>query len=96
MDKSAYVYILASDRNGTLYTGVTSGLVKRVYDHKQKLVDGFTKKYRVNKLVYFETFDDIESAIVREKQIKHWPRQWRIKLIEKNNPEWIDLYDQII
>jgi putative endonuclease len=96
MDKSAYVYILASDRNGTLYTGVTSGLVKRVYDHKQKLVDGFTKKYRVNKLVYFETFDSIEQAIIREKQIKHWPRQWRIKLIEKNNPEWIDLYDQII
>ncbi len=91
-----YVYILASKRNGTLYIGVTSDLVKRVYEHKNNLVDGFTKKYHVHKLVYYELTDDINSAITREKQVKKWKRAWKIELIEKSNPEWKDLYFELI
>ena len=87
-----YIYILANKRNGTLYIGVTSNLVKRVYEHKNNIIDGFTKKYSIHKLVYYEITDDIESAIRREKQLKKWNRKWKINLIEKNNPEWIDLY----
>ncbi len=87
-----YVYILASKRNGTLYIGVTSNLIKRVYEHKKNLVDGFTKKYNIYKLVYYEITDDAESAIRREKQLKKWNRKWKINLIENSNPEWIDLY----
>ena len=79
-----------------LYTGVTSGLIKRVYEHKNKLADGFTKKYNVNKLVYYEIFGDIMSAIEREKQIKGWVRKKKIALIEKENPEWKDLYEGIL
>lgn len=90
----SFVYILASKRNGTLYTGVTSGLIKRTYEHKNSLIDGFTKKYGIHKLVYFEVFDDIKEAIKREKQIKKWNRAWKIRLIEKNNPTWQDLYDK--
>lgn len=86
-----YVYILASKKNGTLYIGVTDDLIKRVWQHKNKLVDGFTKKYNVGKLVYFEITNDIRSAIMREKRIKKWNRQWKIELIEKNNPGWEDL-----
>ncbi len=89
-----YVYILASKKNGTLYTGVTDNLIKRVWQHKNKLVDGFTKKYNIDKLVYFEITDDIRSAILREKRIKKWNRQWKIELIKKNNPEWKDLYEE--
>ena len=89
--KTYYVYITASKRNGTLYIGVTSNLKKRIYEHKESLVDGFTKKYNVDKLVYFEMTNDINSAIQREKQLKKWKREWKIKLIEKN-PYWIDLY----
>ncbi len=81
----AYVYMLASDRNGTLYVGVTSELVQRVYQHKSKLADGFTSRYNVNKLVWFEQSDSIESAIAREKQRKAWKRAWKIELIEKSN-----------
>ena len=92
----AYVYIMASKKYGTLYTGVTSGLVKRVYEHKHDLADGFTKKYQIHNLVYFEPHDDILSAIQREKQIKKWNRQWRINLVEKKNPDWRDLYDEIV
>ncbi len=91
-----YVYLLASKRNGTLYVGVTSDLIKRVYEHKDNLVGGFTKKYNVHNLVYFETTEDINSAIIREKQLKKWKRAWKIELIEKNNPEWRDLYFELI
>jgi putative endonuclease len=93
--KKFYVYILASKRNGTLYIGVTSSLVARTYQHKNDLVNGFSKKYRVHQLVYFEEHDNVEGAIMREKQIKKWNRQWKLRLIEANNPEWNDLYDEI-
>ena len=91
-----YVYLLASKRNGTLYIGVTSELIKRVYEHKNNLVEGFTQKYKVHNLVYYETTDDINSAITREKQLKKWKRTWKMELIEKNNPEWRDLYSELI
>jgi len=96
VEKLPCVYILASKRNGTLYTGVTSDLVKRVYEHKNGLADGFTKKYRVHHLVYFELHEDMNAAISREKQIKKWNRAWKLELIETNNPEWKDLYEDII
>ena len=91
-----YVYMLASQRNGTLYVGVTSNLIKRVYEHKNNSVGGFTQKYDVHRLVYFESTDDINSAIRREKQIKKWNRNWKIELIEKNNPDWKDLYFDLL
>lgn len=94
--KNYYVYIMASDKNGTLYIGVTSDLLKRSFEHKHGLAAGFTKKYDVHKLVYFETTTDINSAITREKQLKKWRRQWKISLIEKENPNWDDLYDHFI
>ncbi len=90
--KSYYVYILASKRNGTLYIGVTGDLIKRVYEHKQGLVEGFTKKYDVKILIYFEETNDVNTAIQREKQLKKWNRSWKIRLIEESNPEWKDLY----
>jgi putative endonuclease len=93
--KDYYVYILCSERNGTLYIGVTSKLAKRVYEHKNDLVDGFTKKYNVHNLAWYEIHGDIETAITREKQIKKWKRDWKINLIEKYNPDWDDLYDSI-
>jgi len=91
-----YVYILASKRNGTLYIGVTRDLTKRVYEHKQGLVEGFTQKYNVHRLVYFETTNDINEAIHREKCLKKWNRSWKIKLIEENNPDWKDLYGSLM
>lgn len=91
----SYVYILSSGKNGTLYIGVTSNLIKRVYEHKQNLVAGFTKDYKVHRLVYYEIFDTIEVPILREKQMKKWDRSWKIKLIEKLNSGWQDLYDLI-
>ena len=94
--KSYFVYIIASKRNGTLYIGVTNDLVKRVYEHKQGLVEGFTKKYKVDRLVFFEETNDVESAIIREKQMKKWNRKWKIELIEKQNPEWKDLYEGMV
>ena len=94
--KTYFVYIIASKRNGTLYIGVTSNIVKRVYEHKNKLVEGFTKKYNVRVLLHYETIEDIISAMTREKQLKKWKRQWKIELIEKNNPNWRDLYYDII
>ena len=90
-----YVYIMASAKNGTLYTGVTNDLVRRVHEHKHGLMKGFTSRYSVHRLVYFEAFDDIAWAIQREKNIKHWRRDWKVALIEGSNPEWIDLYDGI-
>jgi len=93
--KSYYIYILASKRNGTLYIGVTNNLMKRVYEHKKDLADGFTKKYNVHKLVYYEQTSDIDSAINREKQLKKWNRTWKLKLIEEGNPKWEDLYNDL-
>ena len=86
------VYILASRRNGTLYTGVTSNLVKRVHEHRLETSGGFTSRYHVHRLVYFECCTDVSSAIAREKHLKKWRRQWKLRLIEKSNPEWDDLY----
>ena len=94
--KQGYVYILFNKRNGTLYTGVTSDIVKRIYEHKNKLVDGFSKKYEVDKLGYYEIFDDITQAIEREKQIKSGTRKKKLDLIESINPNWQDLYYKII
>ena len=96
MEKQFYVYILASKRNGTLYTGVTSDLIQRVWQHKHHMVEGFTKKYRVKKLVYYEVHDNAESAMTREKRIKKWRRKWKLRLIEEKNPQWTDLYDEIV
>jgi putative endonuclease len=90
-----YVYIMASKRNGTLYIGVTNDLVRRVYEHRDELADGFTKKYGVKDLVYFESHDDIARALQREKNLKRWRRAWKIDLIEMANPDWHDLYDTI-
>ena len=91
-----YVYILASKRNGTLYVGVTKDLVRRVYEHKHDLVEGFTRKYQVHDLVYFEQTEDVLAAITREKQIKKWNRAWKLDLIEKTNKDWRDLYETIV
>jgi putative endonuclease len=90
-----YVYILASRKHGTLYIGVTSDLVGRVYQHKTTAVRGFSSRYGVHLLVWFECYDDPISAITREKELKKWRRDWKINLIERTNPEWIDLYDSI-
>jgi putative endonuclease len=94
--KQYYVYILTNKNNVTLYTGVTNNLIRRIYEHKNNLVEGFSKKYHLHKLVYFESTSDIRSAIEREKRIKTWHRKWKIELIEKENPEWIDLYEGLI
>jgi putative endonuclease len=94
--KQYYVYILASKKNGTLYIGVTSDLVKRIYEHKNNLVEGFSKEYNVHSLVYYELHQEIEKAILREKQMKKWNRKWKMRLIEEKNPEWKDLYNEIV
>lgn len=86
-----YVYILASQRNGTLYTGLTNDLERRVLEHKQKVVKGFTAKYNVNLLVYFEEYESVDEAVLREKRMKKWKRVWKLELIEKKNPKWNDL-----
>ena len=96
MDKQPVVYILASKRNGTLYIGVTSDLAKRVWAHKNDMVEGFTKKYGVHLLVWYEPHETMESAIKREKSIKEWKRTWKLRLVESANPEWRDLYDRIV
>ncbi|MGE5174590.1 MAG: GIY-YIG nuclease family protein [Betaproteobacteria bacterium] len=93
--KNFYVYILCSKRNGTLYTGVTSNLVKRVYEHKNNLADGFTKKYKIHHLVWYEAHQSAESAITREKQIKEWKRAWKLQMIEETNSSWKDPYEEI-
>ena len=93
--KFGYIYLLANKTNTVIYTGVTKDLQKRIYEHKQKLIDGFTKKYNVNKLVYYEIFDDIESAIAREKQIKAGSRKKKINLIKSINPEFRNLYEEL-
>ena len=91
-----FVYILASKRNGTLYIGVTNNLLKRVYEHKNDLIGGFTKKYYIHNLVYYEVYRNISDAINREKRMKKWKRQWKIELIEETNPQWRDLYSDIM
>ena len=93
---SYYVYIMASRRNGTLYVGVTNNLARRVYEHKNNLVEGFTKKYGVHRLVYYEQYQDITSALQREKQMKKWNREWKINRIREQNPDWKDLYGIIV
>jgi len=96
MKKQATVYILASEYNGTLYIGVTSNLIQRIWQHRIDLVEGFTKKYTVHSLVYYELHENIQTAILREKQLKKWNRQWKINLIKKFNPTWKDLWQELI
>lgn len=96
MDKQPAVYILASEYNGTLYIGVTSNLIQRIWQHKNDLVEGFTEKYGVHSLVYYELCDQMVTAIEREKQLKKWNRQWKIDLIEKANPTWKDLWEELV
>lgn len=90
------MYILASKRNGTLYIGVTNDLERRLYEHRNNLIEGFTNKYNVHHLVYYEDVNDIQAALQREKQLKRWTRKWKIELIEKANPEWRDLAEDFI
>lgn len=96
MEKNGYVYIMASSRNGTLYIGVTSDLVKRAYEHREGVLEGFTKRYGCKLLVWFEVHDGIESAILREKQMKEWRRGWKLRLIEASNPNWDDLFSSLV
>ena len=96
MKREPCVYILASRRNGTLYVGVTSNIVKLVWEHKNDVGEGFTKRYRVHTLVWCEVHNSMESAIVREKNIKDWKRRWKLELIERMNPDWRDLYEELI
>jgi putative endonuclease len=93
--KTFFVYIMASKKNGTLYIGMTNNLIRRVYEHKNNMNEGFTKKYSVHRLVYYEPITDVNAAIKREKQMKKWKRQWKIELIEKENSNWDDLYEQL-
>jgi putative endonuclease len=95
MGKQYYVYILASALGGSLYVGVTNDLVRRVHEHRTKAVPGFTSRYGIAVLVYFEVYDDIEQAILREKRLKAWKREWKVRLIEERNPRWEDLYPSI-
>jgi putative endonuclease len=96
VNKHYYVYILANKKNGTLYIGITSNIVKRVWEHKNKLVNGFTKRYDVKNLVYYEQYDDPQNVIRREKRLKRYNRNWKLDLIEKHNPEWKDLHNDLI
>jgi len=95
-NKKYYIYILASKQYGTLYIGVTSNLVKRVYEHTNDLVEGFTRNRHVHTLVYYETCEDVNSTIAREKQLKKWKRKWKIELIERENPDWRDFYPELL
>ena len=95
MKEQFYVYIMSNHKNGTLYIGVTSNLPARVFEHKSELIEGFTKKYHLHNLVYYEVYEDVRSAITREKQLKKWKRNWKINLIKKMNPQWRDLYPDI-
>ena len=95
-EKKPAVYFVTNKKGGTIYTGVTSDIVKRVYEHKHKLADGFTKKYNCSLLVYYEIYDDMYEAIKREKRLKNYLREWKIELIEKDNPDWRDLYSDIV
>jgi putative endonuclease len=96
VNKQPTVYILASKRNGTLYIGVTSDPVKRIWEHKNNMVEGFTERYNVHRLVWYELHESMESAIIREKRLKNWKRKWKLELIESSNPKWQDLYYTIV
>ena len=96
MHKQPAVYLLASKRNGTLYVGVTSNLIQRVWEHKNNLVEGFTKQYGVHQLVWYELHENMNSAIQREKRLKGWKRKWKVQMVESTNPSWADLYSKII
>lgn len=96
MKKTYYVYILSSRRNGTLYIGVTNDLERRLYEHRNNLIEGFSKRYKIHHLVYYESAEDVHAALQREKQFKRWTRKWKIELIEKVNPEWRDLADDLM
>jgi len=91
----AYVYLMANRRNGILYTGVTTDLPRRAFEHREGVIAGSTKRYGLKLLVYYEVFDDVRDAIQREKNIKHWPRAWKVRLIHGFNPEWVDLYESV-
>lgn len=93
--KQYFLYIMASKKNGTLYVGVISDIIKRVYEHKEGIIKGFTSQYDIKTLVYYEVFKDVEEAIKREKNVKAWKRDWKLKIIEEKNPDWLDLYDDI-
>jgi putative endonuclease len=96
VNKQPTVYILASKRNGTLYIGVTSDPVKRIWEHKNNMVEGFTERYNVHRLVWYELHESMESAIIREKRLKNWKRKWKLELIESSNPKWQDLYYTLV
>ena len=96
MHRQYYVYIMTNKNNTVLYTGMTNDLIRRVYEHKKEMLVGFISKYKIHMLVYFEVYEDIYNANTREKRIKAWKRQWKIELIESTNPEWKDLYEDII
>ena len=93
--KGGYVYIMSNKRDGTLYIGVTSNLSRRIWEHRECLVDGFTERYSLKRLVYYELYDDIRNALQREKNLKHWPRAWKLALINEMNPHWEDLYERL-
>jgi len=95
MKNNSYIYIIANKNNTVLYIGVTTNIIKRIFEHRNKLVDGFSSKYCLYKLVYYEIFDDLESALNREKQLKRWHREWKNNMIESINPNWSDIYDEI-
>jgi len=95
MSREYFVYMLASQRNGTLYVGVTNDLSRRIWEHREGSPSGFTLKYRVTRLVYYEVFQDVDQAIRREKTLKRWRRAWKIQLIEAENPQWLDLYETL-
>ena len=94
-EKKYFVYILSNKRNGTLYIGVTNNLIRRIYEHKNNLIEGFTKNYNIHQLVYYEEYNNIDTAISREKQMKKWNRSWKMQIIEKNNSTWRDLYEEL-
>ena len=94
--KHYFIYILTNKKRGVLYIGITGNLIKRIWEHKNKVINGFSKKYNTGKLVYVEDYTDPESAILREKRLKKWKRNWKIKLIESKNPEWKDLYNNLL
>ncbi len=96
MAKTGYLYLMSNQKNGVIYIGVTSDLIKRAYEHREGLIDGFTKQYNAKKLVYFEIFDDIETAILYEKKLKNRNRNLKVSLIERTNPQWLDLYETLL
>ena len=95
-EKGGWIYILTNRPDGTLYIGVTNDLIRRVWEHREGIAEGFTKRHELKQLVYFERYEDIQTAIQREKNLKHWVRAWKVRLILDNNPDWIDLYDTLL